>query len=95
MGDFFFSLGRYTLASVVLGIAISTWAQLRGRKDISRAQVIETISMNTFGITGFASIFSFFMHFFIADRVAQTIGWEASACWGLGASGGRISGFRM
>lgn len=39
MGDFFFSLGRYTLASIALGIAISTWAQ-----------VVESISMNTLGI---------------------------------------------
>ncbi|MCE7858630.1 MAG: hypothetical protein DYG86_02440 [Chloroflexi bacterium CFX2] len=91
MGDFFFSLGRYTLASVVLGIAISTWAQLRGRKDISRAQVIETISMNTFGITGFASIFSFFMHFFIADRVAQTIGWEAGSPFQLEVAGANLA----
>lgn len=91
MGDFFFSLGRYTLVSIVLGIAISTEAQLRGRKDISRAQVIETISMNTFGITGFASIVSFFMHFFLADRVAQSIGWEAGSPFQLEVAGANLA----
>lgn len=91
MGDYFFSLGRYTLASIVLGIAISTWAQLRGRKDISRTLVIETISMNTFGITGFASIVSFFMHFFLADRVAQSIGWEAGSPFQLEVAGANLA----
>lgn len=91
MGDFFFSLGRYTLVSIVLGIAVSTEAQLRGRKDISRAQVIETISMNTFGITGFASIVSFFIHFFFADRVAQSIGWEAGSPFQLEVAGANLA----
>lgn len=91
MGNFFFSLGRYTLASIVLGIAISTWAQLRGRKEITHAQVIETISMNTFGITGFASIISFFMHFFLADRVAQSIGWDAGSPFQLEVAGANLA----
>lgn len=91
MGEFFFSLGRYSLLSVVLGIVISTWAQLRFGKDTSRARLLELIAMNTFGITGFASIISFFMHFFLSDQVAQSIGWEEGSPFQLEVAGANLA----
>lgn len=91
MGEFFFSMGRYSLLSVVLGIVISTWVQLRSSRDASRARLVELIAMNTFGITGFASIVSFFMHFFFADRVAQSIGWEAGSPFQLEVAGANLA----
>lgn len=91
MRDFFFSLGRYALLSIVLGIVISTWVQLHFSKDTSRANLVELVAMNTFGITGFASITSFFMHFFLSDRVAQSIGWEAGSPFQLEVAGANLA----
>lgn len=91
MGEFFFSLGRYSLLSVVLGIIVSTWVQLRLSKDTSQARLLELIAMNTFGITGFANIIGFFMHFFLSDQVAQSIGWEAGSPFQLEVAGANLA----
>jgi hypothetical protein len=37
--------------------------------------VYEAIAMVTLGISGFASITAFVMHFFFSDMVAESIGW--------------------
>lgn len=75
MDDSVFASDPFRFGSVLLGITISSWAILSRRKERIRATVFEVIAMVTFGIGGFASITSFFMHFFFSDMVASSIGW--------------------
>jgi hypothetical protein len=59
----------------LLGIIISSGVIIARLKERTPGKVIEVITMVTFGIGGFSSIVSFFMHFFLSDMVASYIGW--------------------
>lgn len=71
----FFGTDLFRFGSAILGIVVSSVVIISRIGDRSRAKVFEVIAMVTFGIGGFASISSFFMHFFFSDMVAASIGW--------------------
>jgi len=71
----FFASDLFRFGVVLLGITISALVIIARLKERTPGKVFEVIAMVTFGITGFASITSFVMHFFFSDMVASSIGW--------------------
>jgi len=76
MSNSIFTTDLFRFSSTLLGIIISSWVLIWRLKERTRGKVFEVITMVTIGIGGFASITSFFMHFFFSDMVASSIGWE-------------------
>ena len=75
MSDSFFASDLFRFGSVLFGIAVSSWVIIARLNERTPGKSFEAIAMVTFGITGFASITAFVMHFFFADMVANSIGW--------------------
>ena len=64
MSNSFFASDLFRFGSTLLGIIISSWVIIARLKERTPGKVLEVITMVTFGIGGFSSIVSFFMHFF-------------------------------
>jgi hypothetical protein len=79
MSNSFFTSDLFRFGLTLLGIIISSWVIIAHLKERTRGKVFEVIAMVTFGIGGFSSIFSFVMHFFFSDMVANSIGWPVGS----------------
>ena len=75
MSASFFGSDLFRFGSTLLGIVISSWVIIGRLGERTPAKTLEVITMVTFGIGGFSSIVSFFLHFFYSDMVATSIGW--------------------
>ncbi len=89
--DSFFASDLFRLGSVLLGIVISAAVTIGQLKEKSPAKIVEAITLFTFGITGFASITSFVMHFFFADMVAVSIGWPVGSPFQTEVAGANLA----
>ena len=70
----FFISDAFRFGSILLGIIISSWVIISRIEERSRGEILEVLSMVTFGIGGFASITLFILHFFFSDMLASSIG---------------------
>ena len=48
-------------------------------KNRTRSFIYETVLRASLGIDGFGSIISFFIHIFLADEIARSIGWQTGS----------------
>jgi len=64
---------------VVGGIVITVFLTVFLTKNRTRSFIIETILRASLGIDGFGNIISFFIHIFLADEIARSIGWQTGS----------------
>ncbi len=75
----FFTSDVFRLSIMLLGIVLSSLVIIGQLAPPRRGKVFETVAMVTYGVTGFASLVAFVLHYFFSDTVAESIGWAAGS----------------